>query len=188
MAAVRAAGLSVVPIPGACAAITALSASGILEPHWRFYGFLPTKTQARQSALQDFCETHDTVVFYEAPHRVQECLADFQTCFAPEREITIARELTKTFESITRLRLAEVTDWLAADPYHSRGEFVILLHAAPALPQEAISTSAQHMLQRLAQELPLKTAAKLTAEFTGIRKNLLYDFGLAQQLAQKIHD
>lgn len=181
VAAVRAAGLTVVPIPGACAAVTALSASGLLAPHWLFYGFLPAKTQARQNILQTFAEAEHAVIFYEAPHRLHECLQDFSHCFTPAREITIARELTKTFENITTLSLAEVDDWLAADPYHSRGEFVLLLHPAASRAADTIPATAWHMLTRLAEELPLKTAAKLTAEFTGIRKNLLYEAALTQR-------
>lgn len=179
---VQEAGHRVVPVPGACATIAALSASGLTAPHFYFVGFLPTKSNARQSALKTLQGLEETIlVFYEAPHRILECIEDLQSCLGGDREIVFARELTKLFEQIARMPLSAAMDWLKADPNHQRGEFVLLV--SPAAKTAEISAEAEKILTLLVQELPLKKAARLTAEITGVSKNALYDFGLSMKKA-----
>ena len=127
---VLAAGFRVIPIPGASAAVAALSASGMCSPHFLFYGFLPNKSTARRTALQALIEHPYTLVFYEAPHRILECTEDLHAVFGAEREIVFAREITKLFESIHRCKLDEAMDWLNSDPNNQRGEFVLMVSGA----------------------------------------------------------
>lgn len=175
---VRQAGLHVVPIPGASAAITALSASGNLSPHFLFYGFLPAKASQRRQILEELRELSYTLVFYEAPHRILECVSDLSSTLEPSRSVTFARELTKTFETIHACSLAEARSWLEGDSNRQRGEFVILVEGAPATEVEAISVDAQHTLEILLRDLPLKQAVKLAAEISGAKKNALYELAL----------
>jgi 16S rRNA (cytidine1402-2'-O)-methyltransferase len=180
VARVQEAGFPVLPIPGPCAAITALSASGLTAPHFHFVGFLPTKTSARKSALETLRGIEESIlVFYEAPHRILECVEDLQAGFEPEREIVFARELTKLFEQIARMPLAQAMDWLKEDPNRQRGEFVLLIGPAPKASE--ISAEAQKILALLLEELPLKKAARLASEITGVPKNTLYDLGLGMK-------
>ena len=178
--AVRAAGYRVIPIPGANAAVAALSAAGLAAPHFLFYGFLPNKSAARCKELHTLIAHPYTLVFYEAPHRILESVADLQTVFGGEREIVLAREVTKLFESIHRCRLDEAMDWLNSDPNNLRGEFVLLVSAAPARA-EGISAEAEHVLGVLLHELPLKQAVQLAVKITGTAKNELYQRALALQ-------
>jgi 16S rRNA (cytidine1402-2'-O)-methyltransferase len=171
--AVRAAGYRVIPIPGASAALAALSASGLPAPHFLFYGFLPNKSAARCRELQALTELSYTLVFYEAPHRILECVADLQTVFGGERQIVLAREITKLFESIHRCALSEAMDWLHADANNQRGEFVLLVSGAAAR-EEGLDTEAQRVLALLLKGLPLKQAVQLAAEITGAARNELY--------------
>ncbi len=173
-----AAGIKVVPIPGANAAIAALSASGLLMPRFLFIGFLPAKSAHRRQVLQSLADVPVTLVFYEAPHRVLESVADLATVLGGERQITLARELTKTFESIYQCPLGEATAWLQADSNRQRGEFVLLVEGAPASDDLVISPEAQRTLELLLAELPLKQAVKLAADITGIKKNTLYELAL----------
>jgi 16S rRNA (cytidine1402-2'-O)-methyltransferase len=177
VAAVRAAGLPVIPIPGASAAITALSASGFTDEHFLFVGFLPAKVGARRTALEKLGAIEAALVFYEAPHRVTETVAHLLAVFGGERELVVARELTKLFEQIVRIPLAEAPAWLAADPNHQRGEFVLIVSAPP--PREGLDAEAERVLKALLAELPVKQAAKLAAEITGVGKNELYQRALA---------
>jgi 16S rRNA (cytidine1402-2'-O)-methyltransferase len=173
------AGIAVCPIPGASAAIAALSAAGLTAPHFLFYGFLPVKAAARRSALEALGALPYALVFYEAPHRVTECIADLAATLGGEREIVIARELTKLFEAIHRCPLGEAGAWLAADPNRQRGEFVLIVTGAPAEKQEGLPSEAERVLRLLLAELPLKQAAALAAAITGARKNELYERALA---------
>ncbi len=170
---VRAAGYRVIPIPGANAALAALSAAGLPAPHFLFYGFLPNKSAARRSALQDLANLPYTLVFYEAPHRILECVADLHSVYGGERQIVFAREITKLFESIHRCTLVEAMDWLNADPNNQRGEFVLLVSGAAA-KEEGLSAEAEHVLTTLLRELPLKQAVQLAVQITGTRRNELY--------------
>lgn len=177
VARVQEAGYPVVPVPGACAAIAALSASGLTAAHFHFHGFLPPKPTARKAVLENLRGIDAALVFYEAPHRVLETVEDLIVVFEPEREIVFARELTKLFEQIARMPLSEAQAWITADPNRQRGEFVILIGPAPQA--EGIPPEAQRVLKLLLAELPLKTAAKLAAEITGVAKNTLYDLALS---------
>ncbi|BCK88893.1 ribosomal RNA small subunit methyltransferase I [Sideroxyarcus emersonii] len=179
--AVRAAGFRVIPIPGASAAVAALSASGLSAPHFLFYGFLPNKPGARRSALQGLAEHPYTLVFYEAPHRILECTADLQAVFGAEREIVFAREVTKLFESIHRCKLGEALEWLNSDSNNQRGEFVLLV--AGAVAREGLDAEAERTLVLLLEELPLKQAVQLAVKVTGANKNELYQRALALKAA-----
>ncbi|MBR0566682.1 16S rRNA (cytidine(1402)-2'-O)-methyltransferase [Azoarcus sp. L1K30] len=177
VARVRAAGYPVVPVPGACAAVAALSVSGFAEGGFRFVGFLPPKSGARRAALSALAGDRDALVFYEAPHRVQECVADMLDVFGPAREILIAREMTKLHEEIARMPLVETGAWFDADSNRVRGEFVLVVDGAP-LP-EGLGAEAERVLDLLLAELPVKTAARVAAEITGAPKNALYARALA---------
>ncbi|WP_295003937.1 16S rRNA (cytidine(1402)-2'-O)-methyltransferase [uncultured Dechloromonas sp.] len=176
VAAVRAAGCKVVPLPGPCAATTALSASGLLDEHFLFYGFLPSKGGQRRQALEELRDTPCALVFYEAPHRVLETVADMATVFG-ERTLVIARELTKLFESVHSLPLGEALDWLKEDANRQRGEFVLMLSGAPEGGDDGEGERVLRLL--LADGLPTKQAAKLAAAITGAAKNALYERALA---------
>ncbi|QKE64408.1 16S rRNA (cytidine(1402)-2'-O)-methyltransferase [Aquipseudomonas campi] len=178
----RAAGVRVVPVPGACALIAALSAAGLPSDRFSFEGFLPAKTVGRQARLQQVAEDSRTLIFYEAPHRILECLADMREVFGADRPAVLGRELTKTFETLKGLPLGELHDWVAADSNQQRGECVVLVAGWQA-PEgdEAISGEALRVLDLLLGEMPLKRAAALAAEITGVRKNLLYQVALERQ-------
>ncbi len=174
---VRTAGFRVIPIPGASAVVTALSASGLSAPHFLFYGFLPNKSSARCSALQTLVEHPYTLVFYEAPHRILDCAKDLFDVFGGEREIVFAREITKLFENIHRCKLSEALDWLNSDPNNLRGEFVLLVSAAA--PNVGLDVETERTLSLLLEELPLKQAVQLAVKITGGNKNELYERALA---------
>ncbi len=180
VAAVRAAGLNVVPIPGVAAVTAALSAAGVESAAWLFQGFLPPKPGARRTALQALAALPCALVFYEAPHRIEETLADMAAVFDGARSVTLARELTKKFESIVTLPLAEAPAWLASDPNHVRGEFVVVVHA-PREAAAAADPEALRVLDILAGELPPTLAAKLAAKITGRTKAELYQMTLARK-------
>jgi len=174
VAAVRAAGFACVPLPGASSVTTALSVAGISgDSGFVFAGFLPSKTDAREQAVQLLLTEKRAVLILEAPHRM-EALA---RAFAPlgARALTVARELTKQFEEIATLPAAELPAWLAASPQRLRGEFALVLHPAP---QAAAADDGARVLQLLLAELPLKTAVKLAAEITGAGRNELYETAL----------
>jgi len=175
------AGIKVVPIPGASAVITALSAAGINATGFSFYGFLPANGAQRRRELEELKALNSTLVFYEAPHRVIESVADMATVLGAGRRLTIARELTKTFETFHRCPLGEATQWLQADPNQQRGEFVLLVEAAPAMEAGPINDEAERILKLLLTELPLKQAVKLAADISGAKKNALYEFALQLQ-------
>lgn len=177
VSAVRAAGLNVVPIPGANAAVAALSVSGLNAPHFLFYGFLPPKSGERQRALETLKSLPYTLVFYEAPHRIYAAIEDLCAILGGERELLFARELTKAFEQIHACRLGEASTWLDADPNHQRGEFVLMVSGAS---QDATAGAGERILKILLRDLPASQAAKLAAEISGEKKNALY--ALAQQL------
>lgn len=175
VAAVRAAGCKVIPLPGPCAATTALSASGLLDEHFLFYGFLPAKGGQRRQAIEDLRETPAALVFYEAPHRVLETVADLATVLG-ERTLVIGRELTKMFESIHSCPLGEALAWLKEDSNRQRGEFVLMVSGAPADADDGEGERVLKLL--LADGLPVKQASKLAAAITGAAKNALYERAL----------
>jgi 16S rRNA (cytidine1402-2'-O)-methyltransferase len=175
---VREAGYKVVPLPGPCAAVAALSASGITAPHWLFYGFLPTKAKQREEVLRELAPAPHAVVFYEAPHRILDTVAALATTLGTVRRIVIARELTKLFESIHACPLGEALAWMEADPNRQRGEFVLIVDAPE--PTDGEAAEAERVLALLLEEgLPVKQAAKLAHAITGAAKNGLYERALA---------
>jgi 16S rRNA (cytidine1402-2'-O)-methyltransferase len=185
VAAVHAAGHPVIPLPGACAATLALSAAGFDAAHWLFYGFLPVKPVARRGAfeaLRDRTDSACAVVFYEAPHRIVDTVNDLASVFSSaQRELLIAREVTKRFETIHRLPVSEAPAWLAADPDRVRGEFVLVLGPSMIMVDSSETDAEAERVLRLllADGLPVKQAAALTAAITGIAKKPLYARALA---------
>lgn len=176
VAAVRAAGFSVVPVPGPSALTAALSVSGFADPHFLFYGFLPAKSGERKAALATLRALPFPLVFYEAPHRIRDTLADLAAQLGAKRQVVIARELTKLFEEIHVCDLGEARAWIEADANRQRGEFVLVVAgAAPTGERE----EARRVLEILLGELPASQAARLASAITGERKNSLYPLALA---------
>lgn len=184
VARVRAAGHPVVPVPGPCAAVAALSVAGLAEGGFRFVGFLPATAAARVAALSALAGERETMVFYEAPHRVRDSVADLLAVFGGERELLVARELSKLHEEVACMPLAAAPAWFAADANRSRGEFVLVVAGRPA--DEGLSLEAERVLRLLLAELPLKTAARLAAAISGAPRNTLY--ARALQLKQDVDD
>ncbi len=179
--AVREAGYRVIPVPGANAALAALSASGLAAPHFLFYGFLPSKAAARRRELEILASLPYTLVFYEAPHRIVECVADMAAILGGERQIVLAREITKLFETIHACALRDAEAWLLSDSDQQRGEFVVLVSGAP--PQEGLTVETQRTLTLLLDELPLKQAVQLAANITGANRSELYQLALQMKNA-----
>ncbi|MGV8844639.1 MAG: 16S rRNA (cytidine(1402)-2'-O)-methyltransferase [Pseudomonas sp.] len=178
----RAAGIAVVPVPGACALIAALSAAGLPSDRFVFEGFLPAKAVGRRARLERVKEEPRTLIFYEAPHRILECLRDLEAVFGAERPALLARELTKTFETMKGLPLAQLRAFVEADSNQQRGECVVVV-AGWSAPEEAdvLSSEVLRVLDLLLKEMPLKRAAALAAQITGVGKNLLYQAALTRQ-------
>jgi len=179
--AVQSAGLRVIPIPGASAAVAALSSSGLAAPHFLFYGFLPNKSAARRTVMQGLSSHPYTLVFYEAPHRIVECITDLRVVLGGERTIVLAREITKLFETLHACKLSEAEAWLQSDSNQQRGEFVVLVSGAQ--PEEGLSAETLNTLNVLLEELPLKQAAQLAAKITGANRSDLYQHALALKSA-----
>lgn len=178
----RAAGIQVVPVPGACALIAALSAAGLPSDRFIFEGFLPAKSVGRRARLELLKEEPRTVIFYEAPHRILECLQDLEDIFGADRPAVLGRELTKTFETLKGLPLSELRAFVEGDSNQQRGECVVLVAGWTAPEgEDAIGAEARRVLDVLLQEMPLKRAAAVAAEITGVRKNLLYQVALEKQ-------
>lgn len=175
--AVLTAGLRVIPIAGASAAIAALSVSGLTADQFQFVGFLPARDKQRDTALGLLKDSSATLVFYEAPHRIADTIAAMGKAFGPERRILIARELSKVFEQVHRCSLSEAADWLAADANHQRGEFVLLVEAAPVRDEAALD-EALRVLDILLEDCSVSQAAALASRITGLKKNQLYDIAL----------
>ena len=175
----RAAQVRVVPIPGACALIAGLSAAGLPSDRFVFEGFLPAKQAARCTRLTAVEHDPRTLIFYEAPHRILDSIADMRDVLGGERQAVLARELTKAFETIKDLPLHELYEWVAADTNQQRGECVLLIAGYQA-PEQALEVSleAQRVMRLLMAELPPKRAAALAADITGARKNTLYQWAL----------
>lgn len=172
------ANIKVIPIPGACAVITALCASGIASDRFCFEGFLPAKSKARLDKLNHLSEETRTMIFYESTHRVLETIKDMQTSFGNERYVVIARELTKTWETIFGAPLEILLPWLQSDPNQIKGEIVLIVEGIKPKSDQEFSKQAVNLLQILAKELPLKKAASIVAESFGYKKNALYQYGL----------
>ena len=176
--AAHAEGLRVVPVPGACAAIAALSVAGLPTDRFAFEGFPPSKSAARRAAFEALRDETRTVIFYETPHRLVESLQDMRDVFGPERASVLARELTKQFETVRAAPLGELAAWVAGDENQQRGESVILVHGAPPARESGLDAEAERILRILLQELPVKQAAALAAAITGLKKNQLYQYAL----------
>ncbi len=170
-------GIPVIPIPGPCALITALCASGLACDRFIFEGFLPGKIVARQKKLLEFLYETRTIIFYEAPHRILELINDMLDVFGPNRYVVLARELTKTFETIHGDNLEQLKNWLNSDKNQQKGEFVVLVEGAEYLSPYEID--AQRILGVLLDELPIKQATSLAAKITHEKKNKLYALALA---------
>jgi 16S rRNA (cytidine1402-2'-O)-methyltransferase len=174
----RAAGHRVVPLPGPCAAVTALSASGLAEPRFLFCGFLPAKARQRDNALRELAGLPYALVFYEAPHRIMETTASLLAVFGPGRTLVLARELTKLFETVHVCSLAEAPAWLAADADRRRGEFVLIVSGAQP-PTDDGNGEGERVLGLLLDEgLTVKQAAKLAHAITGAARNTMYVLAL----------
>lgn len=174
--AVRAAGIKMVPVPGACAAIAALSAAGLATDRFIFEGFLPAKTKARLDRLQLLENEMRTIIFYAAPHRILDVLIDMQTIFGTEREIVIARELTKMFETIHAGKLAEIVEWVKQDSNQQRGEFVVLVEGAQQVKEQVAYQKLLEIL--IAENVPVKQAVDIVVKVTSEKKNKVYELAL----------
>ncbi|MFU2058895.1 16S rRNA (cytidine(1402)-2'-O)-methyltransferase [Avibacterium volantium] len=174
----RQAGIKIVPIPGACAAIAGLCASGIASDRFCFEGFLPAKSKARCDKLENLAKEDRTLIFYESTHRILDCLADMEKVFGAERYVVLARELTKTWETIYGDEVGALRQWVSEDPNRSKGEMVLIVEGNVSSEAESFSPEAIKALTLIAKELPLKKAAAIVAELYGYKKNALYQFGL----------
>jgi 16S rRNA (cytidine1402-2'-O)-methyltransferase len=184
---VRAAGYLVVPVPGPSAVITALMGCGVTtdeNPAYAFAGFAPSKTVARQRWLRSWCALSAPVVMFESPHRLSAMVADLLEVCGGQRELTIARELTKRFEQIVTLPLAQVADWLAEDAHREQGEFVLIVHAAVVDEQTEVGPedpATVVLLDALLDTLSVRDTAKVAAKVTGQPRDVLYALALARK-------
>jgi len=176
----RSLGIPVSPIPGACAAISALSVAGLPTDRFSFEGFLPSKSGARQSTLLTLAAEPRTMVFYDAPRRAIDTIKDIVTTLGGERYVVIARELTKTFETIHSDTADNLLAWLEQDPNQLKGEMVLIIEGYKADPDE-ISAEAINTLTLLLGEMKPKRACAITAEIHGVKKNALYDIALSMK-------
>lgn len=176
----RQAGVKVVPIPGPSAVITALSAAGLPTDRFLFVGFLAAKAGTRAGQLQALADETATLVMYESPRRLLDTLQAMAAAFGEQREVVVARELTKQFETYLSADLATVIAEVAADLNQQRGEIVIMVHGARRDP-DAVPATAEQLLRQLSDHLPLKKAAAVVAQHYGLRKNQLYQLGLSWQ-------
>ena len=177
---VREAGFRVVPVVGASAVMGALSAAGVTESDFYFNGFLPPKSGERQKLLAKWAQADFPVVMFETPHRIEAALSDMAALF-PERRLTLAREITKTFETFLSGTVSSIQTALQADNDQIRGEMVLILHPARREKHDGLPEAAQHIMNILAAELPTKQAAELAAKITGESKKALYDLALARK-------
>ncbi|NQY27156.1 MAG: 16S rRNA (cytidine(1402)-2'-O)-methyltransferase [Piscirickettsiaceae bacterium] len=178
---VREHGIPVVPVPGSCAVIAALSASGLPSDRFTFEGFLPSKQGARQQTLQSLVDESRTMIFYDAPRRLQATLADMVEIFGGERQACIARELTKLHETIVTQPLAELLAWVSDDSNQRKGECVLLVEGIKQ-KKDSSETEINRVLSLLLKELPVKKAAAITASLLEVSKNTAYDMALKLKL------
>lgn len=176
----------VVPVPGANAALCAISAAGVPVNQFLFYGFLSATKSMRRRKLEKLKFLPYTLVFYEAPHRILECIVDLSEVFEANRQITIGRELTKLFETIHTCTLGDAVTWLKADPNQQKGEFVLIVSGAEIRSKTRISDHAQHTIKLLLKEMPLKQAVRLAADITCENKNQLYKLALSLKEAKMV--
>lgn len=181
VAAAQAAGISVVPVPGSCAAIAALSVAGLPSDRFMFEGFLPAKSSQRRQALQALAAETRTLIFYESPHRIVDSLADMAQVFGAGRTATFCRELTKTFETVRSAPLAALAEWVAIDPNQQKGEIVLVVAGQREAAEQP--ELAEQLLRRLLIELPVKQAAQIVADVFHLKKNALYEQAIRIQQA-----
>ena len=174
-------GIQVSPVPGPCALIAALSASGMSAREFVFRGFLPPKSADRQKALTQLQRETKTLVFYEAPHRIVASLEAMQETFGGNRRALVARELTKRFETLHGETLEALVAWINATPQQQKGEFVIVVEGEVQAPQVELDDTVQSTLKILMSELPMTQAVKLTAKLTNTKKNQVYAVALAMK-------
>jgi 16S rRNA (cytidine1402-2'-O)-methyltransferase len=176
VAEVRAAGFAIEPIPGPSSLTAALSVTGWRAIPFTFHGFLPPRAGARRSALASLVAASTAHVFFEAPHRIDETLADLAAAFGQARQITIARELTKRFETVHETTLGEAVEWIAGDADRRRGEFVLVVEGAPAATADDKAPNAEDLrvFSLLRKEMPASRAAKLAAEITKKSRDAFY--------------
>ena len=170
-------GIRVVPVPGACAAIAALSAVGLPSDRFSFEGFLPSKASQRISQLEKIKNETQTLIFYEAPHRILECVKNMAEVFGENRPVGFAREITKTFETIKKMTLKDLVSFIENDHNQEKGEIVLVVGGAPEktdLEQEKLD----ELLKRLLQDLSVKAASQLAADLTGVKKKVAYQRAL----------
>lgn len=177
-------GIRVIPLPGACAAITALSASGLPSDRFCYEGFLPAKSKARNDVLDALIDEPRTMIFYESTHRILESLTQMRDVWGAERYVVMARELTKTWESIYGAPVGELLEWVQEDSNRIKGEIILIVEGA-LQDKEEITPQAVKTLSLLLNELPLKKAAALTAEIHHLKKNRLYQYALEQRLGEE---
>lgn len=170
--------INVVPIPGACAAIAALSVAGLPSDKFSYEGFLPAKSKARVDYLMTLVNETRTMIFYESTHRLLDTLHDMQTVFGADKQIVLAKELTKTWETIVSYPVTQLINWLNEDIARQKGEFVLIVEGHTKTDTD-IDPNVIHTLKLLTKELPLKKAAAITAEIYGLKKNQLYQIGLS---------
>ncbi|WP_232020338.1 16S rRNA (cytidine(1402)-2'-O)-methyltransferase [Methylocaldum marinum] len=171
----RSAGIRVVPVPGACALVAALSASGLPTDRFAFEGFLPRRPAARKASLENLSNDARTLIFYESSHRVLESVADIAAIFPSERRLVIARELTKLFETIVDTKVGEAISFLESDPNMLKGEFVLVLEGAPEFGRaEGLAAEEERILRILLEDCSVKTAVALTVKITGARRETVY--------------
>ncbi len=167
--------IKVIPVVGACAAIAALSVSGLASDRFAYEGFLPAKAGARVHRLETLKDETRTLIFYEAPHRIIASLESLVLVMGYERTATLARELTKRFESVRQAPLGELLEWVRSDPNQQKGEIVLVVQGAPDRgSEEGIDSEVRRILTLLLDDLPTKQAAALAAKITGLKKNNLY--------------
>jgi 16S rRNA (cytidine1402-2'-O)-methyltransferase len=171
----RAKKMKVVAVPGPCALVAALSIAGLPSDRFIFEGFLPSKAGARLSLLKGMADETATSIFYESSHRIKACLKDMQEALGKDRHVVIARELTKTFETVLDAPLNELIEILDADPNQSKGEFVVMIRGAQKISHE-ITKDAQELAIKLSEYLPKKHAAKIVSEIHHQKKNLIYQY------------
>ena len=178
-------GIKVVPLPGACAAITALSAAGLPSDRFCYEGFLPAKTKSRQDCLRDLAQEPRTLIFYESTHRLLDSLADMVTVWGEARYVVLARELTKTWETIQGMPVGELLNWVREDENRRKGEMVLIVEGYQKPQEDHFAPEVLRTLAILQKELPLKKAAAVTAEIYGVKKNALYKHVIAQNEAEQ---
>ncbi|MEQ1142393.1 16S rRNA (cytidine(1402)-2'-O)-methyltransferase [Acinetobacter soli] len=169
--------IRVVPVPGACAAVAALSAVGLPSDRFSFEGFLPSKSSQRMLQLEKLKDETQTLIFYEAPHRILDCVKDMMQVFGAERPVGFAREITKTFETIKKMSLGELVSFVEHDHNQQKGEIVLIVGGNP-VEKDMEQDKLDQLLTRLLQDLSVKAASQLAADLTGIKKKIAYQRAL----------